>query len=118
MYEFPVRRAGGVAARLQHLATVVLGLYDVRDLLGSGPGLHHHVAHYFTYCRENVAVSPPFQQSLTSPQPSDSAQEPLRVVAASDGIIVRGVGTQAPYANELFCLTAPRPNLTPERRVL
>src|SRR2546422_5944086 len=35
MYECLVRRAGGVAARLpQHLATVVLGLYDVRDLLG------------------------------------------------------------------------------------
>ena len=35
MYEFLVRRAGGVAARLpQHLATVVLGLHDVRDILG------------------------------------------------------------------------------------
>src|SRR5262249_7729556 len=35
MYEHLVRRAGGVAARLpQHLATVALGLYDVRDLLG------------------------------------------------------------------------------------
>jgi 4-hydroxyphenylacetate 3-monooxygenase len=35
MYEFLVRRTGGVAARLpQHLATVVLGLYDVRGLLG------------------------------------------------------------------------------------
>ena len=34
MYEFLVRRTGGVAARLpQHLATVVIGLYDVRDLL-------------------------------------------------------------------------------------
>src|SRR6266496_4002005 len=36
MYECLVRRAGGVAGRLpQHLATVVLGLYDVRDLLGA-----------------------------------------------------------------------------------
>src|SRR5262245_44625097 len=35
MYEFLVRRAGGVAARLpQHLATVAIGLYDVRDLFG------------------------------------------------------------------------------------
>src|SRR5215217_4672672 len=50
-----------------------------------------------------------------------SKQEPLRVVARRpDGIIVRGakgVGTQAPYANELFCMTAPRPNLTPEESV-
>jgi 4-hydroxyphenylacetate 3-monooxygenase len=27
------------------------------------------------------------------------------------------VGTQAPYANELFCMTAPRPDLTPEESV-
>ena len=41
MYEFLVRRAGGVAARLpQHLATVVLGLYDVRDLLGTALEAH------------------------------------------------------------------------------
>jgi 4-hydroxyphenylacetate 3-monooxygenase len=50
-----------------------------------------------------------------------AAQEPLRVVARRPGgIIVRGakgVGTQAPYANELFCMTAPRPNLTPEESV-
>src|SRR5882762_1104189 len=45
MYECLVRRAGGVAARLpQHLATVVLGLYDVRDLLGrEDPAFADHV---------------------------------------------------------------------------
>jgi 4-hydroxyphenylacetate 3-monooxygenase len=55
MYEFLVRRAGGVAARLpQHLATVVLGLYDVRDLLGTAdPVFTDHVTRYFTYCREH-----------------------------------------------------------------
>jgi aromatic ring hydroxylase len=45
----------------------------------------------------------------------------LRVVARRpDGIVVRGakgVGTQAPYANELFCMTAPRPTLKPEEGV-
>ena len=48
MYEFLVRRAGGVAARLpQHLATVVIGLYDVRQLLGEAEAAFvHHVAHY------------------------------------------------------------------------
>src|SRR5438552_18235240 len=55
MYETLVRRAGGVAARLpQHLATVVLGLYDVRDLVGQAdPAFADHVAHYFEYCREH-----------------------------------------------------------------
>jgi 4-hydroxyphenylacetate 3-monooxygenase len=36
------------------------------------------------------------------------------------GIVVRGakgVGTQAPYANEIFCMTAPRPDLPPEQGV-
>src|SRR5215470_12646328 len=48
MYETLVRRAGGVAARLpQHLATVVVGLYDVRDLLGrENPAFADHVARY------------------------------------------------------------------------
>src|SRR6266705_7062649 len=51
MYECLVRRAGGVAARLpQHLATVVLGLYDVRDLLGrEDPACADHVAQFFEY---------------------------------------------------------------------
>lgn len=124
MYEFLVRRAGGVAARLpQHLATVVLGLYDVRGLLGTAdPAFTDHVAHYFTYCRENdCSIATIFSNPLHHRSHPTSAQEPLRVVARrADGIIVRGakgVGTQAPYANELFCLTAPRPNLTPEESV-
>ena len=55
MYEFLVRRAGGVAARLpQHLATVVLGLHDVRDVLGKeNPAFAANVIRYFEYCREN-----------------------------------------------------------------
>src|SRR5919108_4034261 len=55
MYECLVRRAGGVAARLpQHLATVVLGLYDVRGLLGAeDPAFADHVACYFEHCREH-----------------------------------------------------------------
>src|SRR5499427_4191234 len=124
MYECLVRRAGGVAARLpQHLATVVLGLYDVRDLLGTAdPAFTDHVAGYFEYCREHdVSIGTIFSAPLHHRNHPTSAQEPLRVVARRpDGIIVRGakgVGTQAPYANELFCLTAPRPNLTPEESV-
>jgi aromatic ring hydroxylase len=124
MYECLVRRAGGVVARLpQHLATVVSGLYDVRDLLGSAdPEFTEHAAHYFTYCREHdVSIGTIFSAPLHHRNHPTSAQEPLRVVARRpDGIIVRGakgVGTQAPYANELFCLTAPRPNLTPEESV-
>ena len=93
MYEFLVRRAGGVAARLpQHLATVVLGLYDVRNLLGTAdPVFTDHVTRYFTYCRENdCSIATIFSNPLHHRSPT-SAQEPLRVVARrADGIIVRG----------------------------
>jgi aromatic ring hydroxylase len=124
MYECLVRRAGGVAARLpQHLATVVLGLYDVRELLGrEDPAFGERAAHYFEYCRENDrSIATVFSNPLHHRNHPVAKQEPLRVVARRpDGIIVRGakgVGTQAPYANELFCMTAPRPDLTPEESV-
>jgi 4-hydroxyphenylacetate 3-monooxygenase len=124
MYEYLVRRAGGVAARLpQHLATVVLGLYDIRDLLGKeDPAFAGHVARYFEHCRENdLSIATVFSDPLHHRNHPVSKQEPLRVMARRpDGIIVRGakgVGTQAPYANELFCMAPPRPDLTPEQGV-
>jgi 4-hydroxyphenylacetate 3-monooxygenase len=50
-----------------------------------------------------------------------SKQEPLRVTGRRPGGVVvrgaKGVGTQAPYANEIVCMTAPRPDLTPEQGV-
>jgi aromatic ring hydroxylase len=124
MYESLVRRAGGVAARLpQHLATVVIGLYDVRDLLGEAdPAFAGHVARYVEYCRErDVSIATIFSDPLHHRSHPMTDQEHLRVVERRpDGLIVRGargVGTQAPYANELLCLTSPRPNLKPDEVV-
>ena len=116
MYEFLVRRAGGVAARLpQHLATVVIGLYDVRDLLGEAdPAFAAHVTRYVEY----VSIATIFTDPLHHRNHPTTDQEHLQVVEQRpDGLIVRGargVGTQAPYANELLCLTSPRPDLRPE----
>ncbi len=121
MYEFLVRRAGGVAARLpQHLATVVLGLYDVRDLLGEeNPTFAQNVARYFEYCREkDLSIATIFHDPVRHRNHPESDRDYLRVVERRpDGIIVRGakgVGTQAPCANELLCLTMPRPDLKPD----
>jgi aromatic ring hydroxylase len=121
MYEWLVRRTGGVAARLpQHLATVVSGLYDVRHLLGEAdPAFAAHVTHYFEYCREHdVSIATIFTDPLHHRSHPATDQEHLRVVEERpDGLIVRGargVGTQAPYANELLCLTSPRPSLKAE----
>jgi len=119
-----VRRAGGVAGRLpQHLATVVSGLYDVRGLLGQvDPAFAERAEQYFIYCREHdCSIATLFSDPLQHRSYTTSAQEPLRVAEQRpDGIVVRGargVGTQAPYANELFCLTAPRPDRRPEEVV-
>jgi 4-hydroxyphenylacetate 3-monooxygenase len=124
MYEFLVRQAGGLAARLpQHLATVAIGLYDVRDLLGEAdPAFAERVARYFEYCRENdYSIATIFSDPLHHRNHSTSHSEPLRVVAThADGIVVRGargVGTQSPYANELLCLTSPQPHRPPEEMV-
>ena len=121
MYEFLVRRAGGVAARLpQHLATVVLGLQDSRDIFGEeSPAFAENVTRYFEYCRENdLSIATIFNDPFHHRSHPESKQEYLRVVERrSDGIVVRGakgVGTQAPYANEILCLTQPRPNLQPD----
>src|SRR5919106_1605292 len=118
------RRTGGVAARLpQHLATVVLGLHDVRDIVGKeNPAFAGNVTRYFEYCRENdLAIATIFNDPFHHRSHPESKQEYLRVVERRpDGIVVRGakgVGTQAPYANDILCLTQPRPNLQPEEVV-
>jgi aromatic ring hydroxylase len=124
MYEFLVRRAGGVAARLpQHLATVVLGLHDSRDIFGEeNPAFAENVTRYFEHCRENdLSIATIFNDPFHHRSHPESKQEYLKVVKRrSDGIVVRGakgVGTQAPYANEILCLTQPRPNLQPDEVV-
>ena len=124
MYEWLVRRAGGVAARLpQHLATVVIGLYDIRDLLGKeDAAFAEHVTRFFDYCRENDrSIATVFSNPLHHRNHPVAKQEPLRVVARRPGGVVvrgaKGVGTQAPYANELFCMSPPRPDLTPDEDV-
>ena len=79
MYERLVRRAGGVAGRLpQHLATVVVGLYDVRDLLGrEEPAFAEHAAEYFEYCRENDrSIATVFSDPLHHRNHPVSRQEP------------------------------------------
>jgi len=124
MYECLVRRAGGVAGRLpQHLATVAIGLYDVRDLLGKeDPRFAEHISRFFEECRDgDRSIATIFNDPFHHRNHPVSKQELLRVVARrADGVVVRGakgVGTQAPYANELFCMTAPRPDITPEEGV-
>src|SRR5687768_7550848 len=82
VYAFLVRRGGGVAARLaQHLASVVLGLRDVRDILGKeNPAFAANVTRYFEYCRENdLAIAMIFNVPFHHRSHPRSKREYLRV---------------------------------------
>ncbi|NIO06826.1 MAG: hypothetical protein GTO40_02120 [Deltaproteobacteria bacterium] len=113
MTEFLQRRCGGVAARLPHyMATMLLALYDMRDILGErDPGFASNIAKYFEYCREKdlcltVAFGDP--QRPSNRPPTDF--EFLKVVERRpDGIVISGckpVATLAPYADEFLGLVA------------
>ena len=121
MAECLTRRTGGVAARLPaHLASLLVGLYDARDILeDADPALAANAARYFEYCRENdPCIAPGFSEPPRDRALPADRFESFRVVERRpDGIVVRGVkavSTLAPYANEFLGLTAPRPGVAPE----
>ena len=107
----------------QHLATVAIGLYDVRGHLGEAdPDFAERIADYFAYCRDNdLSIGTIFSDPMRHRHHTEAHCEPLRVVdKRADGIVVRGargVGTQSPYANELLCLASPRPGRSPDEVV-
>jgi aromatic ring hydroxylase len=121
MIEFLARRTGGTMGRLpEYMATIVMGLYNARDILAAeNPDYATRIADYFAYCREHDLC---LTHGFTDPQrdrnrPSDDF-EPLHVVERNaEGIVIRGakaVATLAPYADEYLGLTGLRPDLRPE----
>ncbi len=121
MFELLERRCGGVLGRFpQYMASVLLGLYNQRDVLvESSPEHADNLVRYLEYCRENDLyltfgfTDPPRDRRLAA----DSLEYLHITERRADGIVVRGakaVATAAPYADEFLCLTAPRPGLEPE----
>jgi len=113
MTEFLQRRCGGVAARLPHyMATMLVALYDLREILGQeDPAFASNIVEYFEYCRENdlcltVAFGDPQRPQN---RPSTDFEFLKMVERRPDGIIIKGckpVATLAPYANEFLGLAA------------
>ena len=113
MIEFLERRCGGVAGRLpEFLATLLVGLYDVREIVGQeNPAYSGNIAKYFEYCRENdLSLTVSFGDPQKDQSRSSTDFEYLKVVERRpEGIVISGckpVATLAPYANEFLGLAA------------
>jgi len=95
----------------------------VRDIMGEeNPDFAENIARYFEYCRDHdLSVATVFNDPFQRSNQPGFQQEYLKVVARRpDGIVIRGakgVGTQAPFANEILCLTSPRLKVNPEEVV-
>ncbi|HLG71598.1 MAG TPA: 4-hydroxyphenylacetate 3-hydroxylase N-terminal domain-containing protein [Chloroflexota bacterium] len=121
MFELLERRCGGVLGRFpQYMGAVLLGLYNVRQLIANvNPEWAENVERYFAFCRDTDRyltfgfTDPPRDRGLPA-----SSMEYLHVVERrSDGVVVRGakaVATAGPYADEYLGLTAIRPELEPQ----
>jgi len=124
MTEFFSRRTGGVMGRTpEFMATVLVGLHDVRDILGKeDPVFSSNVVRYFEYCREkNLCLTHSFSDPPRNKNLPPEGFETFRVTEQrADGFVLRGaraVATLAPYANEYLGVTSPRPGLTPDQVV-
>src|SRR3954452_294733 len=120
MITFLARRTGGAVGRLpEYIANIVMGLYDVREVLcEEHPTFAENAAAFFRSCREH---DPCVSLGFVDPQrdrrrPADDVEYLLVVEEPRDGIVVRGakgVATLAPYANELISLTLARDGIPP-----
>ena len=118
MIEFLARRSGGCLGRLpEYMASIIVGLYDVRALLGDdNPEYAENVTNYLEFCRENdVALTHSFADA---PRDSNFARGQFENLHVSeqrdDGIIVNGVksvASLAPFADEYVSLAPNRPGL-------
>jgi 4-hydroxyphenylacetate 3-monooxygenase len=119
MIEFLMRRTGGTAGRLpEYMASIVVGLYDVRHLLGQvDPRFVDNIVEYMQHVRENdLSLTHSFADAPHDARLSRDKFENLRVVEErSDGVIIRGVksvATLGPYADEYLALAPNRPGLS------
>jgi aromatic ring hydroxylase len=124
MIELLMRRNGGTMGRLpEYMASIMVGLYDIRNLLGEeDPAFARNVESYFEYVRENdLALTHSFADAPRDTRLARGEFENLRVVEERpDGIVVRGVksvATLAPYADEYLALAPNRPGLAPDEIV-
>jgi 4-hydroxyphenylacetate 3-monooxygenase len=124
MIEFLMRRTGGTAGRLpEYMASIVVGLYDVRHLLAEvDPEFETNAANYLEYVREHdLSLTHSFADAPHDARLPREKFENLRVVEERpDGIVIRGVksvATLAPYADEYLALAPNRPGLSSDEIV-
>jgi 4-hydroxyphenylacetate 3-monooxygenase len=118
MIEWLMRRTGGTAGRLpEYMASIVVGLYDVRGILAQvDPGYADNAAAYLEFVRENdLSLTHSFADAPHDARIPREGFENLRTVEERpDGIVIRGVksvATLAPFADEYLALAPNRPGL-------
>lgn len=118
MIETVMRLNGGTMGRLpEYMATIMVGLYDVRGLLAE-ENLEYapRIEAYFEYIRDNdLSLTHSFADAPRDARIPRTEFENLRVVEErEDGIVVRGVksvASLAPFADEYLSLAPNRPGL-------
>lgn len=118
MIEFLSRRCGGVVGRLPaQFASFLVGVYDMRELLGQEePAYAEHIAAWFEHCRENdLIVTHAFADPSRDHSRPATDHEILRLVEQRpDGIVVRGAkaaATLAPFCDEVLALSHLSPGI-------
>jgi aromatic ring hydroxylase len=105
------------------MATIVTGLYDVRDVLArENPEFATNITNYLEFCRENdVSMTHSFADAPRDARIPRGEFENLRLVERRpDGIVVSGVksvATLAPFADEYIGLAPNRPGLASDEIV-
>ena len=124
MIEFLARRSGGTLGRLpEYMASIVVGLYDVRATLAEvDPAYAGNIAAYMEFCREgDVALTHSFADAPKDMRIPRDRFENLRLTEQrGDGIVVHGVksvATLAPFADEYVALAPNRPGLADDEIV-
>lgn len=106
MAECLTRRSAGVAARLPaHMASLLVGLYDGRDILeDADSAFATNATEYLSYCRENdPCIAPGFSEPPRDRSLPPDRFESFRVVERrADGIVVRGVKAVSTLAQRVI----------------
>jgi 4-hydroxyphenylacetate 3-monooxygenase len=119
LIEAVARRTGALFGRsVEYVPLFLLGMYDLRREFSQGnEQFEDNICRYWRYARDrDLSLAHAFVTEQADPTKPLARTDVPRIVDRNDeGIVIRGIytiATFAPYADECFFGTFPRPNLT------